>query len=130
MVEVIDNNKQYIEIRPDFSATVIEGGDAFWSCTPEQLDAAHPWLMMIKYEYTRNWPAQEMHPDGDEIITVMEGAIEFILEPGPDEARIPVRAGATIIIPAGTWHSAAVTAKAVAQHLLMGRGTRHRSIGQ
>ena len=65
-----------------------------------------------------------MHPHSDEIITLMEGELEFILNPGRNEERVRVRAGETVIIPKGTWHCVSVIKKSVAQHILMGQGTQ------
>ena len=124
MVKVIDNGRYYVEVNKDFTATIFAGGEAFWSRPPEEISTAHPGLMVVKFAYTENPPTREMHPHSDEIITLMEGELEFTLNPGREEKRVRVRMGETVIIPKGTWHCVSVIKNSVAQHILMGLETQ------
>lgn len=130
MVNPIDNSKHYIEVKKDFTARIIEGGEAFWSRPLEEINAGHQDLMVTKFAYRENWPTQEMHPLGDEIITLMSGEVEYILSPGPEEECVRMKAGEMIVIPKGTWHTALVISQAVAQHILMGQGTQVKEINK
>ena len=47
---------------------------------------------------------QEMHPEADELIFVVSGAIDVILQEGDSEQVIPVVAGEAAIVPRGVWH--------------------------
>ena len=49
----------------------------------------------------------EMHPDADEFLYLVEGAIDVILREDLDqdeERRIELRAGRACVIPMGAWH--------------------------
>lgn len=130
MVNPIDNSKYYVEVKKDFTACIIEGGAAFWARPPEEISAGHQVLMVTIFESRENWLTQEMHPLGDEIITLMSGEVEFILNPGREEEKVRVKAGETIVIPKGTWHTAAIISQAVAQHILMGQGTQVKEMNK
>lgn len=123
MVDVIKNTEQYVELTEEYIANIIDGGEAFWSRPPEEIEAAHPHLMMVQFESVKNWQTQEMHPHCDEIVTVLKGEAEFVFNPGLKEETVRVKAGETVIIPKGVWHTGKVTGKVVSQHILMGRGT-------
>lgn len=46
----------------------------------------------------------EMHPHGDEILYLLEGAIDVSLEAEDGEELIPLRAGESCLIASGSWH--------------------------
>ena len=49
----------------------------------------------------------EMHPDADEFLHLVEGAIDVVLREDLDqdeERRIELRAGRACVIPKGAWH--------------------------
>ena len=51
----------------------------------------------------------EVHPDGDELLYVVEGEMEVILDDGDEhtvgtETRSRVRAGEAYVVPRGVWH--------------------------
>lgn len=45
----------------------------------------------------------EVHPQGDELILVLEGEVRLVLE-GPDENGTTIRAGNAAIVPQARWH--------------------------
>ena len=49
--------------------------------------------------------AGEMHPDGDELLFLVSGAVEVILRSGErDEQVLPLGAGQALVVPRGVWH--------------------------
>jgi mannose-6-phosphate isomerase-like protein (cupin superfamily) len=51
----------------------------------------------------------EVHPDGDEFLYVLRGAMELILDDGDDravgvETTVVLRAGDAYVVPRGVWH--------------------------
>ncbi len=53
--------------------------------------------------------AGEVHPNGDEFLHVVSGAMELILDDGDDqtvgaETRVLLRAGDAYVVPRGVWH--------------------------
>src|SRR6185369_13156868 len=53
-----------------------------------------------------DWKHWEMHPCGDEVLIVLEGEVRMIFERADREDGFDLSAGATLIVPAGTWHRA------------------------
>jgi len=49
-------------------------------------------------------PPWERHPDGDELLHVIEGDLEVTLLAPEGRVRVEVRAGSVFIVPRGLWH--------------------------
>jgi mannose-6-phosphate isomerase-like protein (cupin superfamily) len=47
---------------------------------------------------------QEMHPEADELLFVVSGAIDVVLQEAEAERTIPLEAGQAAIVPRGVWH--------------------------
>ena len=90
-------------------------------CTPD----APGRLVMIEASPV-DWPAWECHTEGDELVIVLEGEAEFVQELPAGELRTEVRAGSTVINPAGVWHTANVRKPLRAIYITPCPGTQHR----
>lgn len=45
-----------------------------------------------------------MHPEADELLVVVSGAIDVLLEEDGAERVVPLTAGRAAIVPRGVWH--------------------------
>lgn len=93
----------------------------------ERVATGNGWLIGI-FDYTETWPTWEMHPEGDEVVHLVRGRVEFVLEVEGREQRVEVRAGTTLVVPKGAWHTAIVHEQGEAVHVTCGRGTDHRPV--
>lgn len=82
--------------------------------------------MMGVYPMTADWPHWEMHPEGDEVLVLLGGHLEMLLDDGNSESTAEMRAGTALIVPAGTWHRAIVREPGHLLGLTYGAGTQHR----
>jgi mannose-6-phosphate isomerase-like protein (cupin superfamily) len=46
----------------------------------------------------------ERHPAGDELVCLLSGAVDLILDEATGERRVELRAGSGFIVPRGVWH--------------------------
>ncbi len=51
----------------------------------------------------------ERHPCGDEILTLLEGRLDVILEDTPEPRRLTLQAHQSCVVPRGCWHRLEVT---------------------
>lgn len=102
-------------------------GPDFWE-TIDQNDAVKGGTLVGVYAMNADWPNWEMHPAGDEVLILLEGAMTFILDGEDGERRLSMAPGATVIVPAGTWHRALVPQPSRLMALTFGEGTRHRPV--
>jgi mannose-6-phosphate isomerase-like protein (cupin superfamily) len=54
---------------------------------------------------TKNPPhAGEMHPDGDELLYLVDGAVDIILDEAAGERCLGLQPGQAFVVPCGVWH--------------------------
>lgn len=79
------------------------------------------------HEFTQNWDAWEMHPEGDEVVLCVSGSMTLHQEHADGSTDVvTIEQGEYAINPRGTWHTADVAGKATALFITAGRGTEHR----
>ena len=67
----------------------------------------------------------EVHPDGDEFLYLVSGAVEVVLDDGDEhavgaETRVVLRAGDAFVVPRGVWHQVLVLEPAYFVHVTPG----------
>jgi hypothetical protein len=70
----------------------------------------------------------EVHPQGDEIIQLLSGAVDFIFREYDGERRVALRGRATCIVPRGVWHRTMVHAPSEILFTTWGLGTQHEPV--
>ena len=88
-------------------------------------EAAPGRLMMIETS-PASWPTWERHPEGAEIVMVLEGSGTFYQQTGEEEIAIPFAAGTTLINPANVWHTADVNEPMRSLYITPCPGTDHK----
>lgn len=58
---------------------------------------------LVRFSGLTPW---EVHPDGDELLHVLEGEVEVtvLAASGPEVTRATLREGSVYVVPAGLWH--------------------------
>jgi quercetin dioxygenase-like cupin family protein len=59
----------------------------------------------VKVSRFSEHPRWELHPQGDELLQVIEGELQVILLDGTERTEIVLGPGQVFIIPANVWHS-------------------------
>jgi len=77
--------------------------------------------------------AGEVHPDGDEVLYVVSGAVEVILDDGDEtgageETAVLLRAGDAYVVPRGVWHVLQTVEPAYLVHVTPGPSGGHRPL--
>jgi mannose-6-phosphate isomerase-like protein (cupin superfamily) len=123
----LDLSTTYICLSPDGAASTIEVTSDFWSSIDDRDDLSEGRLV-AEFDFREDWPHWEMHPHGEEILVLLSGAMELVLDDGSGVERVaellPSRA---FIVPRGTWHRAIVRLPCRLLGITYGRGTEHRA---
>ena len=115
----------YIHLRPDESARAMEGGAKFWAGIAQR-DDLDQGRLMGSTDQSADWDHWERHPAGDEILTLLSGEMELVLDTEAGERRATLRPGETFIVPMGVWHRGIVKAPGRLLFITPGAGTEHR----
>jgi mannose-6-phosphate isomerase-like protein (cupin superfamily) len=62
----------------------------------------------------------EMHPDGDELLYLVSGAVTVTLELPGGDTRVDLGAGDAIVVPQGVWHQITTRERARLIHITPG----------
>ena len=76
-------------------------------------------------ESTAHW---EMHPQGEEFLYLLSGAVDVVLEEAAGERRVALRRGTACLVPRGTWHRVEVREPGELLFITYGEGTQHRRL--
>jgi mannose-6-phosphate isomerase-like protein (cupin superfamily) len=118
----------YLRLRPDVTIEALPGGDAFWGqLASGKLGTFHNEYLVTCHSFDADWPMSEMHPNGDEVVCLLSGAVTFVLELGDGSKEVELTSsGSFLVVPKGTWHTAKVRAPSQMLFITAGEGTQHR----
>ena len=119
--------KTFVVLHPDQSATPVEVTPTIYEELDRRFDGFKGRLLVSCYSFDADWPVWERHPAGDEIVCLLSGRARLVLE----GAAAPVElrdAGAFIIVPKGTWHTAQTSVPTTMLFVTPGAGTEHKPV--
>jgi mannose-6-phosphate isomerase-like protein (cupin superfamily) len=103
------------------------GGEAFWRGVADNADAGGTLVIVSGGE--GDWTSWEMHPAGDEVLVLLEGALAMVFEhPDGRITRHHMAPGGTLIVPAGVWHRAVGQRGVRMLFITYGAGTQHKPL--
>jgi mannose-6-phosphate isomerase-like protein (cupin superfamily) len=119
-----DLEKTYLGLDGHGRVTPMRVGPDFWK-TIEQNPIARGTMVTVSAS-NGDWHHWEVHPNGDEVLVLLEGELQVVFErPGGNET-FDLRPGATLIVPAGTWHRAQRQRNVRMLFITYGDGTSHK----
>lgn len=124
----------YVFLQDGGAAPRIQVTDTFWhelmSGAPRTAEArlvadGDGWLTAV-YPLTESMRSWELHPGGHELLVMLTGAMEVVLEEANGERVVELTAGRALIVPQGTWHRQVLRSAGSFLAATYGKGTRHR----
>lgn len=83
--------------------------------------------LVSMHSFRESWDSWEMHPEGDEVVLCLSGAMTLHQEMRDGStAMATITAGQYAINPPGCWHTADIEGEATALFITAGLGTEHR----
>ena len=118
----------HLRLRPDGRADQLPVTDQFWpDLIAGKYGDFHNEYLVTTSAFAENWPTWEQHPNGDEIVVLLAGAVDFILETPDGERKLEVRKpGDYAFVPQGTWHTANPLQPTTMLFITAGEGTQVR----
>jgi mannose-6-phosphate isomerase-like protein (cupin superfamily) len=105
--------------------TQLPVGADFWETIDTNPDVRGTLVAVFTGE--GDWPHWEMHPQGDEVLVLLEGSMRMVFD-RPHEPEILFMApGTTVVVPAGVWHRGLDQRGAKLMAITYGAGTEHRT---
>jgi mannose-6-phosphate isomerase-like protein (cupin superfamily) len=123
--EAFDLADTYVHLTDGPSASPVAVDAGFWSQLRERAELQGGRLVVMTRE-VEDWPSWEMHPAGDEVVCLLSGAVDLVLQLGSGERRVPLRGRGAVIVPQGVWHRTLVREPGDMLFITRGAGTEHR----
>ncbi|MCC2973318.1 cupin domain-containing protein [Massilia sp. IC2-476] len=124
---VIDPQHTYVHLADDGKAHQVSG-DSFWQLPPEAFDSFGKGWLVSEFLFTEDWPTWEMHPQGEEFVYLLSGAVELLLDRGNEVETILLNGSGAVVVPRGVWHTAKVRVPSRMLHVTRGEGTENRPV--
>ena len=122
-----DPANTFVDLAPDGTSVPLPVTSDFWDRLAQgSLRIAG--RMVSFSRMTADWSHWERHPAGDELLIVMSGALDLILDEPDGDRRVRLQDRAGFIVPRGVWHRAEVHAPADILFITAGEGTEHRPL--
>lgn len=80
---------------------------SFWATVAQRPELDDGRVLSV-FDYQGDWTWWERHPLGDELVYVLSGEVEFLLDDGDRKWSVELSPGTAAIVARGTWHSARV----------------------
>jgi mannose-6-phosphate isomerase-like protein (cupin superfamily) len=109
------------------TASRIDVTPAFWDTIDARRDLRDGRLVAL-FHHDADWDHWEMHPNGEELLVLVSGAMDLVLDKGGVQRVVELSSGRAFIVPRGTWHRALVRAPGALLAITAGRGTQHRPV--
>lgn len=115
-----------VVFKPDQGCDVLPLTPDLYAVLDQQYQQFKQHVLVAMHSFSENWPSWEMHPKGDELVCLINGEIEFVLQTAMGTESITLSSpGAYVVVPRGTWHTARVKSGAQCLFFTPGEGTRH-----
>lgn len=125
---VFDMTGTYVHLADGGEGAAVEVGPSFW----QDLMAGkreYPGRLAMVIPFETDWPHWEMHPAGEELIYLLSGAADVVLDDGETERTIALRSDAPcLLMPRGVWHRFSVIKPGAALFVTAGEETQHRPL--
>jgi mannose-6-phosphate isomerase-like protein (cupin superfamily) len=117
----------FVVIGPDQSAATVSVTPTVFEELDKRFDHFRGRLLVASFRFDADWPTWEIHPHGDEIVVLMSGAADMILDEKAGHRVVKLaKPGEFVIVPKNTWHTARVSAPTVMLFVTPGEGTQNQ----
>jgi mannose-6-phosphate isomerase-like protein (cupin superfamily) len=124
-----DPCRTFMLINDEPTAVAVPVGPDFWEqLSQSKVANSSSGRLVSVTEQTQDWTNWEMHPASDEILIMLCGAMELIVEADGKDNTISLHALNAYIVPRGLWHTARIKAPGQMLAITGGAGTQHRPL--
>ena len=117
----------FVVVNPDRSAACVEVTPDVYAKLARDFDGFKGRVLVSRHDFESDWGTWEMHPGGDELVVLLSGAVEMVLDEGGTHRRVTLStAGEFVVVPRGTWHTARTSVPASMLFVTPGEGTQNR----
>ncbi len=127
---MIDLRDTYVLFKDGGEGKPLPVGPSFWPDVMSGKVNLDGGLVTVG-SHSEDWPHWEMHPEGEELVVLLSGSVDLIVDRDGKEIRCALReVGQAWLNLRGDWHRAIVNEPAQLLFITYGAGTQHRPVGE
>ena len=121
-----DLAKTFAVLGPRLDVTTVALTPSLYEDLDRDFDRFRGHVLVSQHSFDRDWPTWERHPAGDEIVVLLSGRAEFVLDRGGRHETIRLAEPSSyVVVPKGTWHTARIAEAATLLFITPGEGTEN-----
>jgi mannose-6-phosphate isomerase-like protein (cupin superfamily) len=118
----------YVVLDTANAASEVAVTPTIWQDLDKHFNGFKGRTLVSRFEFDKDWDSWERHPHGDEVVVLVSGAGDLVLEEGGRERVVRLsKPGDFVVVPKGTWHTARVAVPTAMIFITPGEGTENRS---
>jgi mannose-6-phosphate isomerase-like protein (cupin superfamily) len=100
-----------------------------WQDLSTKFDGFKGRTLVSRFEFDKDWDSWERHPNGDEVVVLVSGSGDLVLDEGGKERVVKLsKPGDFAVVPKGMWHTARVSVPTTMIFITPGEGTENRPL--
>jgi mannose-6-phosphate isomerase-like protein (cupin superfamily) len=116
----------FLVINPGLSVSPVAVTPTIYEELDRHFDHFKGRLLVATYRFDADWPTWEMHPKGDEVVVLLSGAADMVLDEAGNHRVVKLSApGEFVIVPKATWHTAKISTPTTMLFVTPGEGTEN-----
>jgi mannose-6-phosphate isomerase-like protein (cupin superfamily) len=125
--DAFELGRKYVHLMEGGIAKPVEADFDFWDTIDGRRDLQHGRLVSATelIDDSTHW---EMHSGGDQVLILLAGAVEVVLQDGLEEEAVEMRSRTAYIVPRGLWHRFIVRRPGVMVFIRPGPGIERRPV--
>ncbi len=118
--------KDFIVLDADKKATLEPFNSTLYERLNRHYDGFKGCELIACHNFDQDWPTWEAHPNGDEVVMLLSGKAELVLQLAEGEQSVTLEeAGAFVIVPKNVRHTARISEQAKMLFITPGEGTEN-----
>lgn len=114
---------------PDMEAVPVDATPGLFEKLNRDFEGFRGRRLLMTGDFEAPWASWERHPAGEEIVYLLSGDVDMVLETPEGEEVVRLREpGSYLIVPRRTWHTARPHKRTHMLFITPGEGTEHRPI--
>lgn len=125
----LDLASTFVVLDPDLAAEPVNVTATIFEELEERYEGFSGHLLVSSFSFDTNWSTWELHPAGDEIVVLLGGEAEMVIdEAGEEVAYRLTEPGQYVIVPRNSWHTGRTASSATVVLITPGEGTANEPI--
>lgn len=113
ITEIKNIAKDFVVLSPELRASVEEADADLYQRIAQNYQGFAGHQLVAVHDFDSDWQTWEVHPHGDELVVLLEGAASLVLKQADGEQKHELCcSGDFAIVPKGVWHTAEIRSKA------------------